>query len=398
MSERDRLLEKTRTAVERQAGERAAAAARDAEPPAPGDLFVLKRSADTPVEWAVLARDPEATRRVLAVPADGGSLAGSADVEIPASAAGGPLTLRCRFTRWLDAELFEARRRIGVLDPGDVARARRRWSEIESGVLTGSVLEREVDEDSEYQDWIDEVVAPAGRDVAAAAPGPAEPAPAGSRLSHRFRPGALMAASILLLVATALVGSQLWRQQRRIETLVAAGELAGREHRREVERLAAERDRAAAALAELEEKAGETSARAEGELRQRISELERRLFELRRKATVVNPVIALLEAPGDLRGEAESLRLPPQASHAILLLPLGESPSASDYRIELTEMGSGKQVWSVDGLRPEEPGEIRVGLPASLLAPGDYRLRLIALEEGRPRRRVAEHLLRVERD
>src|SRR5215208_2374559 len=81
--------------------------------PEPGDLFVLRATADLPVEWALLERG--AGGKLLAVPADSGPPAGTADVEIPADAPGGPLSLRCRFSLWLDGALFEPDLRSGVL-------------------------------------------------------------------------------------------------------------------------------------------------------------------------------------------------------------------------------------------------------------------------------------------
>lgn len=120
-------------------------------PPIPGDLFKLRDMADLPVEWALL--EGETGGKLLAVPADSGPPAGTADVEIPADAPGGPLSLRCRFSLWLDAALFEPELRSGVLAQESVAEARHRIQQIESGTLEESPLAEEVDADPEYQDW-----------------------------------------------------------------------------------------------------------------------------------------------------------------------------------------------------------------------------------------------------
>ncbi len=395
-SERARLLEATREAGQRHAAGRAAARA---AAPAPGDLYVLTASSEHPVEWAVLEGQPEGGGRVLAVPADGNVLAGSADVAVPASAPCGPLTLRCRFAGWLDAGLFAGQPRIGRLDPGEVERAHRRWSEIGEGIAAGSLLEREVDEDPEYQDWLDEVVAPAwralfdeGGDRGQRTGAAIEPA---RRPSAIRSPPMLLAASILLMVTAGLAGSLLWRQQQRIDGLLAEGERSRETHRREVEELEAERDRTAAALRELAETAGQIDAGAERQLRERIDELDRRLEEALRQGAVVNPVIAALDLSGVVRGEVETLKLPPDASHAVLLLPLGDSPPAPEYRVELLEEGSGERIWQTRGLRAQSPAEVRVGLPVSMLAPGEYRVRLQRLEAGQFRG-VNEYRLRVD--
>jgi hypothetical protein len=131
---------------------------RRGNPPAPGDLFVLRATADLPVEWALLER---AGGRLLVVPADAGPPAGTADVEVPADAPGGPLSLRCRFSLWLDASLFEPELRSGVIAEETVAEALQRVRQIESGTLEGSPLAEEVDAGPEYQDWIRGVSEPA---------------------------------------------------------------------------------------------------------------------------------------------------------------------------------------------------------------------------------------------
>ncbi|HEY4592169.1 MAG TPA: hypothetical protein VIJ61_07155 [Thermoanaerobaculia bacterium] len=124
-------------------------------PAEPGDLFVLRATADLPVEWAILDRRPG--DELLAVPADASPFAGSADVEVPASAPGGPLCLRCRFGTWLDDRLFEPGLRSGSLAPETVAEARQQVRRLEAGTLEPSPLAEEVDADSEYRDWLREV-------------------------------------------------------------------------------------------------------------------------------------------------------------------------------------------------------------------------------------------------
>lgn len=135
--------------------------ARRGAPPAPGDLFVLPETAELPVEWAILDRDPGPPERLLAVPADANPLAGSADVEVPAGEPGGPLSLRCRHGVWTEPAAFDPKRRTGVLAPAAVEEARRRWREIERGEPSASSLALEVDVDPEYQDWLADTLAPA---------------------------------------------------------------------------------------------------------------------------------------------------------------------------------------------------------------------------------------------
>ena len=141
---------------------------RRGQPAGPGDLFVLPATAELPVEWAILESGPGG--KLLAVPADAGPPAGTADFEIPADAPGGPLSLRCRFGAWLDRRLFEPRLRSGVLAPETVSEALHCFRQVESGNSSDSPLREEVDADPEYVDWIRDVPQRARDLVVAAQP------------------------------------------------------------------------------------------------------------------------------------------------------------------------------------------------------------------------------------
>ena len=149
-------LEELAAQAQGRAQELAAERARRSGLPAePGDLFVLPATSELPVEWAILERGTGG--KLLAVPADSGLPAGTADVEVPANAPGGPLSLRCRFGVWLEESLFNPDLRSGVLAPETVAEALHRVRQVESGSLAGSPLGEEVDADPEYVDWIRDV-------------------------------------------------------------------------------------------------------------------------------------------------------------------------------------------------------------------------------------------------
>jgi hypothetical protein len=178
--------------------------------PEPGDLFVLAATGDLPVEWAILDRRP-GSGELLAVPADANPLAGSADVEVPATEPGGPLSLRCRFAVWLSAGLFNPHRRSGSLSPDIVAEARRRIRRLESGDLEPSPLAEEVDAESEYQDWIRDV--PERARALALAARPAAPRKPRSGLWTGY---GLAAAFALLAFGLGLWVSQLRREVDRL--------------------------------------------------------------------------------------------------------------------------------------------------------------------------------------
>lgn len=133
---------------------------RGGKPPRAGDLYVLPATAAYPVEWLVVGPGGE-DGCYLMVPADTHPLAGSADVAVPAGSLGGPLLLRCRFGAAVDADLLASGRRTGMLEGSFVERVRHQLRALAAGEPVGSVLEREVDEDSAYREWIEEVVKPA---------------------------------------------------------------------------------------------------------------------------------------------------------------------------------------------------------------------------------------------
>jgi hypothetical protein len=172
-------------------------ARRHGQPAGPGDLFVLPATADLPVEWAVLEQR-SGDRRVLTVPADTQPLCGTADVEVAADSAGGPLSLRCRFGVWLDAALFDPELRSGALAPETVAAALDRRRQVEQGALAPSPLAEEVDADPEYQDWIRAVAEPAAALATASSP------PVVKRFPSRSWEPARALAAIFALLAIGL--------------------------------------------------------------------------------------------------------------------------------------------------------------------------------------------------
>lgn len=177
-------------------------------PPAPGDLFVLPETAELPVEWAVLDRDPGRPDRFLAVPADASPLAGSADVVVSEEEPGGPLSLRCAHPVWIDGAALAPERRTGSLAPGAVEAARRKVREVAAGQPKASPLAWEVDQDPEYRDWLAETAAPAKAAVEVRAAGRREPEGRLLRFPPpmlRFLAAALLALSLGLSVWVALL-------------------------------------------------------------------------------------------------------------------------------------------------------------------------------------------------
>lgn len=158
--ERRRSLEERARERARQIDGSHPGAAEPRRPPRPGDLFALAETADFGIEWLVLDR-ADVPSRVLLVPVDTNPLAGSADVEMPPSHPLGPLTLRCGYGVWIDPGGLQPADRTGVLDDETLEAAlKKRWA-LARESLRGSPLEREVDVDPEYEDWVDEILIPA---------------------------------------------------------------------------------------------------------------------------------------------------------------------------------------------------------------------------------------------
>jgi hypothetical protein len=360
----------------------------DVRPPETGDLYVLAETADFPVEWAVLDRQSDNPKRLLAVPADTNPLAGSADVEVPANKPAGPLSLRCRFALWLDAGRFDPARRTGALAPDAVARALEKRAALEAGDPAASPLAWEVDADPGYQDWVREVLIPAHAALAppAAREEPAAPPVAAVRPIRRWtalgNPYAL-AASILLMVTLGLTGGLFW-QTGKIADLAAGRRRTEDELQRERERHAGELRQADEAhrreIAERERQA----TKQQQEDRSRIADLEQRLDRAGHPRPLVNaPFISLSPKDPVRGGDLEPHPLPRDASYVFLLLGLPSFHPCPEYRLEIVRKDSGRPVWSSRGLHKIDLAEVSVALPRDLLPPGDYRLRLYGLKQGK---------------
>ena len=350
MNRADKLRRWTAEALGRHAAVQVELERRHEEPPRPGDLFLFEETAELPVEWAVIGRDPRDSQRLLVVPADTNPMAGSADVVVPDEAAAGPLSLRCRFGVWLRVKQLDPKLRTRAFEQQFVDQAWRKWETLEEGSLAGSPLEREIDAKPRYEDWVGDVVARAQATLAGGARAPREvpvraldfPAPVKDRtdddrrsrrdVSTRVRG---VAASILLLVALSLLVGLVVQSRR---------------------------------MARLEEA---------------ISVPEKPL---------VNVPVVYLNPRQRLRGPADRFTVPAGAARYQLILQITDlRPS---YRLEVVPEATGEPTWSRDGLVRAGPGSLIVQLPRHWLPAGGYRLLLYGPEgEGEL---VAEYGLTLE--
>ncbi|HSK78847.1 MAG TPA: hypothetical protein VLQ45_20495 [Thermoanaerobaculia bacterium] len=395
-SPESRLDRLTAGALEKAARLGAELERRRGRPAEPGDLFYLSRTAAFPVEWALLDRDPKTPGRLLAVPADSNPLLGSADVEIPDSALSGPLSLRCRFGAWLEAPALGGGKRTGLLEPEFLQQARNHWAALERGENPAPLLAFETDVDPEYEDWVNDVLTPARAALTAPAAeerAPAPVAPLRPRWTSFGNPYAL-AASILLLVTLGLAGG-MFRQSQKLEDLAAERSRTEERLRQEKERLAGELQRAdekhRQQLAERERRAEEARRKDQ----ERIAGLEKQLESGGRVRPLINVPIIGLSPRDPVRGEIKAVPLPPEADLLFILLSRIDTRPFPSYRLEVLRKDNGRRIWSGEGLTASDLNEISLALPRNLLSPGDYRLLLFGLRDGKAES-VGEYDLRIE--
>ncbi|HKV09767.1 MAG TPA: hypothetical protein VJ725_16615 [Thermoanaerobaculia bacterium] len=391
-----RLDRLTAEALDKAARLDAELARRRGRPAEPGDLFHLSRTAAFPIEWALLDRDPKTPGRLLAVPADSNPLLGSADVEVPDSALSGPLSLRCRFGAWLEPPALADGKRTGLLETEFLEQARNHQAALERGENPAPLLAFETDVDPEYEDWVNEVLAPARAALTAPAAeerAPAPVVPLRPRWTSLGNPYAL-AASILLLVTLSLAGGLL-RQSQRLQDLAAERTRTEEQLRQEKEKLAGELQQAGEKhrqeLAERERQAEEARRKDQ----ERIADLEKQLESGGRVRPLINVPFVNLIPRDPVRGEIQPVSLPPEADRLFLLLSIIDPRSFPSYRLELLQKDDGRKIWREEGLTASDLNEISLALPRSLFSPGDYRFRLFGLRDGKPER-VAEYDLRIE--
>jgi hypothetical protein len=321
-----------------------------------GDLPPGAEELASGIEWALVEKDPAAGERYLAVPADGLSLRGSGDLEI--GRAGETRTLRCRHPLWLARESKSRWTRTGKLTPTELARARRLLQQLAAGDEVGSLLSREIDESADYRA---EIAEPLEQLLEKLQPPEAAIVPLSPRRnsSQGLKTWALAAT---LLVA--VLGFTLVQELDRVAKLRQEQELAESRHAGEVQKLEADKKNLDAAKLKAEQQAAAASATLES--------TREDLAQARKESVIANPELAILTRPGSTRGPVK-IELDPNASHLLVLIPIKSAERRKKYRIELI---GGKEPWTSPDLEILSPGELRVGIPASLLPAGEVRLRL----------------------
>ena len=144
----------TATAAEAKAREEELAAMRG--PTRPGDLIVIPT--DTAViHWLIVKAHPEDPQILFAVPADDNPETGPADVRVPAEHPWGPVTLRCGFGLWVEADLLDPPRRAGVMGEEVLGPVQVVLGQLAAGTYRPTPEQAVLDFDPDYMAWLGEV-------------------------------------------------------------------------------------------------------------------------------------------------------------------------------------------------------------------------------------------------
>ena len=375
-----------------------APAGSDRDPLGPGRLVVLPDLKEPRLAWAVVRKGTSNDDRWLLVATDSNPLRGTGDVAV-AGPEIGLQTVRCRFTVAANVESFGTVSPFGMLPDEALAQVEARLKAIEEDLPLGTLSEQETEEDPEYQDWLDEVVRPtvarlaalAGEAVPKPVPFPVASSPSRGD-SERLWPRRLaLAGFAALLVFGSLFGVRQWQEISRLRAEAAIRESA---HRQAIAELEARKTKLEAEYRIRLRDAGLDRARIEKEYRTQLADLTAQLSKLQKSTEVSNPIVAALEASSAVRGRKSTFKVGPEVSHLVLLLPV-DDPAGTRFEIQVEERGTGKRIFTHGGLEADVLGEVRLGLPAALLPPGEYRLRLYR-KQGAELRLVREHLIEIE--
>ena len=94
------------------------------------------------------------------------------------------------------------------------------------------------------------------------------------------------------------------------------------------------------------------------------------------------PIVSLFPRSALRGSNVNRLDLPPGSRFLSIVLTTVDLASFSDYQLVISDPAN-HEVLSLQGLRPSPLGTFSLGLPSSLLRPGNYQLRLLGLSGGR---------------
>ena len=125
-------------------------------PAVPGDLIILP-SGTTVIHWLIVKTHPDDENLLFAVLADDNPETGPGDLRVPREHPWGPITLRCGFGLWIESELIDPPRRAGLMGEELVGSVRKVLGELAAGTLVPTPEQAVLDQDPDFQEWLDEL-------------------------------------------------------------------------------------------------------------------------------------------------------------------------------------------------------------------------------------------------
>lgn len=125
-------------------------------PARPGDVVVIPTGAPV-IHWLIVKAHPDDAKLLFAVPADDNPEIGCADIAVPNEHPWGPMSVRCGFGIWLDADLLDAPRRTGVVSHEMLAAVRMVLGQLVAGTLQSTSEQILLDSDLDFLAWLAEV-------------------------------------------------------------------------------------------------------------------------------------------------------------------------------------------------------------------------------------------------
>ena len=129
-----------------------------------GDVFVFAETAEAGIEWVTILRHVDDPSLWFCLPMDMSPMIGTDDVEVTEASDVGPAAIRCGSGLWMHEDFVTASGdRSGFLESRYVRKAANILRAMVTGDDTGIKVRRDVDDDPDYQEWMEDVTVAANR-------------------------------------------------------------------------------------------------------------------------------------------------------------------------------------------------------------------------------------------
>ncbi len=305
------------------------------QPVCPGDVLAFDETVAAGVFWAVIETGGDSC---VTLPLDMHPLVGSADVAVPPGSTFGACCLRCAEGLHLASPRAAAARRVGVLTEDIVERARQLHGALAAGGSGADGPARDVDDDLEYRDWLEEV----------------------ARARSAMQAPALDSGTVVRPRRWHLAAGEVYRLAACFLLAVALGSAGGWTVQRG-----------------------------------RVAELEERLTDAEGPRSNVSTVYLFPEDAVRDPAEDTELHVPSAVERVVLSIDT-ETPYPS-YRVRVLSRATGEEIWTSPALQRLKNRAVSFSLPARMLPPGVYRVVLSGLAAGREEQ-LGEAAMRVRWD